>query len=92
MSGFTSYALVGAVAPTLGGAMGDLALAILVAIAGSMILTVTIGLAMRGGAGFVDLDREGRFPAAIMALVVAAIFSLIAVGVVIGSALLLIRG
>ena len=53
-------------AVTLGGALGDLGVAIVIAVAGSVALTLSIGLAMRSGAGYVDLDREGRFSAAIL--------------------------
>jgi hypothetical protein len=79
-------------AVTLGDALGDLGLAILVAVAGSVALTLSIGLAMRGGAGFVDLDREGRFPAAILSLGAAGLFALVALGVVVALVLLLVRG
>lgn len=72
--------------------MADLAVAVLVAAVGSVALTVSLVVAMRGGAGFVDFDREGRFPVAIVALVVAGIFSLVALGVVAGYLLFLIRG
>ena len=83
---------VAALAPSLGEAVTDLALAILVAAAGTVILTISIGLAMRGGAGFVDLDREGRFTIAILALALAGVFSLVALGVTIAFVLFLIRG
>jgi hypothetical protein len=40
----------------------------------------------------VDLDREGRFPIAILALALAGVFSLVALGVTIAFVLFLIRG
>lgn len=82
-------AFLGAV--NLSDAIIDLLLAIVVALAGTAALTLSIGLALRAGSGFVDFDREGRFPAAILALIVAGLFALVALGVVVAFVLALIR-
>ena len=81
--------LLGAVA--LSDALRDLLLAIVVALAGAAALTLSIGMSLRGGAGFVDFDREGRFPAAILALILSGLFAVVALGVVVGFVVALIR-
>lgn len=81
--------VLGAVA--LSDAVRDLGFAVAVALGATVILTLSIGLALRSGAGFVDFDREGRFPAAILALIVAGAFALVAIGVVVAFVLVLIQ-